>query len=110
MGSNYQIGVDTSSYTTMGMSMPQYANAILNQAYSDGFYYPNGSHSNMSLSSIAKRLLDADTKVLIKAGYMHSDLSLTEKGLKSLTSIVFEQNKAAVVAEAQADLDEAAKK
>jgi len=35
----------------------------------------------MSLSIIAKKLFDADTRVLVKAGILDTDLSITEDGV-----------------------------
>ncbi len=61
----------------------------------------------MSLSTIAKKLFDADTKTLIKAGFLDQHLlTLTEVGRAQIWAILFEQNKAALVAAAQADIDE----
>ncbi len=69
--------------------------------------YGSGNKQNMSLSTIAKKLFDADTKTLIKAGFLdqHS-LTLTDAGRAQIWAILFEQNKAALVAAAQADIDE----
>ena len=46
------------------------------------------------LNAMMRRLLDADTKKLIKAGLINGDLLLTDEGKESLTAIVFEKNKA----------------
>ncbi len=62
---------------------------------------------DMSLSTIAKRLLDADTKTLIKAGFLDTELRLTDKGKAELNAILFEANKTALVVAAQAVIDEA---
>ncbi len=64
----------------------------------------------MSLSNIAKRLLDADTKTLRKANFLDSELNLTHEGKSALWAILFDANKAALVAAAQEAIDEAAKK
>lgn len=61
---------------------------------------------NMStIGNMMKRLLDADTQTLVKAGYINGDLELTEAGKKALWAISFTANKAALVAEAQEALD-----
>ena len=65
---------------------------------------------NMNLGNIAKRLLDADTKTLIKAGFLDTNLDITDSGRRALWGILFETHKAAFVAEAQAKLDDEAKK
>lgn len=58
-----------------------------------------------TVSSLMKRLLDADTQVLVKAGFLDNSLELTSEGIAALRAIMFETNKAALVAEAQAKLD-----
>ncbi len=63
-----------------------------------------------TLSNIAKKLFDADTQVLVKAGYLESNMELSCKGKEALAAINLEANKAALVVLAQADLDEEAKK
>ena len=59
------------------------------------------------LSKIAKKLLDADTKVLVKAGYLDSELDLTEEGAAELMEVLFMANKPAMVAAAKAKIKEA---
>ena len=49
------------------------------------------------LNSMMKRLLDADTKKLIKAGLIDGDLRLTAEGQEALSAILFDQNKAELV-------------
>lgn len=44
-------------------------------------------------SAIAKRLLDQDTKKLLQAGMLNTDLTLTTKGEEHLMSIMLEKNK-----------------
>ena len=58
------------------------------------------------LNTMMKQLLDADTQTLVKAGYINGDLELTSEGRDALNGIVFQQNKAALVALAQEALDE----
>lgn len=60
-----------------------------------------------TVSNMMKRLLDADTQTLVKAGYINGDLELTCRGLLALQTIIFVQNKAALVESAQADITEA---
>lgn len=61
------------------------------------------------LTTMLKKLLDADTQTLVKAGYINGDLELTETGTQALISHLFFANKADLVVLAQADLDEAEK-
>lgn len=58
------------------------------------------------LSTIAKRLVDSDTKTLIKAGYIDSCLDLTSRGSDALKAILFEANKKELVAAAKAQIKE----
>lgn len=59
------------------------------------------------LSSMARSILDPDTQTLVKAGYLNEDLSLSDTGRYRLMAMSFAANKAALVVEAQKDLDEA---
>ncbi len=52
------------------------------------------------LNVFMKKLLDADTQSLVKAGYLNEDLTLTSDGEEALTFISFTANKAALVEEA----------
>lgn len=58
-----------------------------------------------TIGNMMKRLLDADTQTLVKAGYINGDLELTEAGKKALWAITFTLNKDALVKEAQEVLD-----
>jgi hypothetical protein len=58
------------------------------------------------LNTMMKKLLDADTQTLVKAGYINGDLELTSAGRDALNTIVFQANKAALVAMAQEALEE----
>lgn len=53
------------------------------------------------LNQMMKKLLDKDTKTLIKADYMNGDLLLTTKGKESLEAILFEANKIELVKQAE---------
>lgn len=56
------------------------------------------------IGKLAKKLLDPDLQTLIKAGYMSEDLTLTEDGRRALTSILFVDNKTALVEAAKEEL------
>lgn len=56
------------------------------------------NENNMSkISNMMKKLLDKDTQILVKAGYINGDLDLTPEGLKALNTIVFLENKTELV-------------
>lgn len=60
-----------------------------------------------TMNAFKKAMLDADTKTLIKAGYLDEEsLELTLKGNSTLTFILFEANKKELVEAAKADTKE----
>lgn len=64
----------------------------------------NGSNNNSMLQTVGamlKRLLDADSQKLYKAGFINGDLELTDEGTSALMSVLFDANKAALVKEAE---------
>lgn len=61
----------------------------------------------MTIGTMMKRLLDADTQKLVKAGFINGDLDLTEAGKKVLWTIIFSANKAEFVKEAEAAIEDA---
>lgn len=60
----------------------------------------------MRLNSMMKRLLDADTKKLIKGGLINGDLELTEEGRELLTAIMFDEKKDELVRVAEEKIAE----
>lgn len=62
------------------------------------------------LTTIFKKLVDADTAALVQAGYLNEDLELTSDGASELQTISFIANKAALVDAAKAKLAEEATK
>lgn len=62
--------------------------------------------SMTKMSSIMKRILDADTRKLVEAGLLTKDLELTSEGKEALVSLMFEQNKADLVKIAEDILSE----
>lgn len=61
------------------------------------------------VSIMMKKLLDADTQTLVKAGYVNGNLDLTEEGKKALMASLFMANKTELVKLAQEKIDEAKK-
>ena len=60
----------------------------------------------MRITNLAKKLLDADTRTLIKTGYLNRDLEITEDGQDALLSILFTEKKAELVKMAQEEIEE----
>ena len=58
------------------------------------------------LNAFQKLFMDVDAQTLRKAGYIHEDSSLTDEGHDALDAILVKNNKAELVAAAQAKLDE----
>jgi hypothetical protein len=59
------------------------------------------------ISSVARRLLDADTKTLIKGGYLSTDLKITPEGQEALLALNLSQNMKDLVKLAEERLAEA---
>lgn len=73
----------------------------------DDYYKKVNEKSIMQkVSTMMRKLLDADTQVLVKAGYINGDLELTDEGVSALNTVLFTANKAALVALAQEKIDE----
>lgn len=60
----------------------------------------------MKLKTLAKKILDADTRALIKAGIIGEDLELTNDGIKFVLSQYLLENKTSVAKEARKKLKE----
>jgi hypothetical protein len=58
------------------------------------------------ISQTAKKLLDADTRALIEAGYLNTDLTITAIGHEAMNSIMLEKNKAELVKMANEAIEE----
>jgi len=61
------------------------------------------------LSTMMKKLLSPELQTLAKAGYINSNLELTEKGIKALNTVMFLANQKELVTLAEADIAEAEK-
>lgn len=60
----------------------------------------------MKLNSMMKRLLNADVKKLIKAGFMNGDLLLTEEGKNAIYALLVETHKKELVEIAKEIIEE----
>lgn len=58
------------------------------------------------LSKLAKKLLDPDTKALVKAGILDKDLDVTEEGADFIFAFIVDKNKAELAKEARTLLRE----
>lgn len=58
------------------------------------------------LSQFARKVFDSDTKVLIRAGFLNDDLSLTEEGEDFVLSHYLASNKKVLATEAEKLLEE----
>jgi hypothetical protein len=90
-------------------------NGLRNWRYSEGHTGSGRDSLNVPINNLtnknrmakfAQRLMDKDTKTLMKAGYLTKDLSLTEEGQEALWSLVYETHKDAFVASAKEELEE----
>ena len=79
-------------------------NKLPSRWYTLAFNQPN--KETMRLTTIAKRLLDGDTKKLVKAGLLTRELELTESGRAELWAILFEANKDELVKAADKVLEQ----
>ena len=80
-------------------------NSFVNIIKNDSPKQNNGGLFKM-LNQMMKKLLDADTQALIKAGYVNGDLLLTAKGQEALNAILFDANKKALLAMATEEIAE----
>lgn len=58
------------------------------------------------LTTLAKKIFDADTRLFIKAGILGKDLEVTEEGINFLLAQYLSDNKAALAKEAKKLVDE----
>lgn len=72
----------------------------------EGCCLKDDNKKDMNLSTLMKRVLDKDTKTLIKAGFLTKELVLTHSGKEALESLLVEQNKEALVKLAETAIEE----
>jgi hypothetical protein len=53
----------------------------------------NIKNNTMKITNLVKKLLDNDTRTLVRAGFVNGDLALTEEGTAELLSILFLEKK-----------------
>ncbi|HCR35823.1 TPA: hypothetical protein DIU22_02155 [Candidatus Woesebacteria bacterium] len=92
-GSEYAIGAESSS-----------------QQLDNYKIISNSKHTIMNkLSILMKKLLDKDTQILVKAGFINGDLDLTTEGQDALDAVLFIEKKSELVKLAEEVLTEAEK-
>ena len=64
------------------------------------------TNNTMKITNLVKKLLDNDTRTLVKAGFINGDLALTDEGTSELLGALFLEKKDELVKIAQAKLDE----
>lgn len=79
-----------------------------NDYFTNTYCEDNNNEQNklMKITSMVKRLLDKDTKTLVKAGFINGNLELTEEGRNSLMAIMFDKFKPELVKEAEEKIAE----
>jgi len=60
----------------------------------------------MKITNLVKKILDKDTRTLIKAGFINGDIALTEEGVNELIGILFLEKKAELLKVAEEKLNE----
>jgi len=98
-------------YQDLYFGLPVKSGTMTSTAESYELLPPKSKQSNPTimyqLTNIAKRLLSKDIKTLVKAGFMDSELEMTEMGRRELTGILFDKYQKELVEAATAKLEEA---
>lgn len=98
------ISVDTSRGSSPYYYI-QYDDGSRGQGYE--IHYTSVNKSLMAkASTIMKKLIDADTRLLVKAGFLDSELNLTDDGVDALNAIEIEKFKPELVSLAKEKLAE----
>ena len=63
------------------------------------------NNNKMKITNLIKKILDADTRKLVEAGFINGDLALTDEGVSELLGIMFLEKKAELVKIAQEQID-----
>lgn len=74
--------------------------------YGDMFTKVKSKQIHMKITNLVKKILDSDTRTLVKAGFINGDLALTEEGSTELLGILFLEKKIELVKIANEKLDE----
>lgn len=62
--------------------------------------------TNMKITNLVKKILDKDTRTLVKAGFINGDLALTDEGVSELLGILFLEKKEELLKVANEKIDE----
>ncbi len=61
---------------------------------------------SMQITALAKRILDPDTRALIKAGWLNNDLSITSEGRDAFLAYFLSENKKKLAEQAKVAIEE----
>ena len=75
-------------------------------ACAEKVYKLNNYTNKMKITNIVKKILDVDTRTLVKAGFINGDLALTDEGVSELVGLIFLEKKNELVKVAQEKLYE----
>lgn len=75
----------------------------------DNYYIINNKTLMKKLSIMMKKLLDKETQLLVKAGFINGDLEITTEGQHALNSVLFTEKKAELVKLAEEVISESEK-
>lgn len=62
--------------------------------------------SKMKITNLVKKILDKDTRTLVKAGFINGDLALTDEGTAELLGILFMEKKSELLKVAEEKITE----
>lgn len=66
---------------------------ILSDVFDVKIINKNSNNKKMKITNLVKKILDADTRKLVKAGFINGDLALTDEGVSELLGILFLEKK-----------------
>lgn len=64
------------------------------------------NNKNMKLTSLFKKLVDKDTRIMVEAGFLSEDFQLTEIGANTILGLIFLERKEDIAKLAQEKLDD----
>lgn len=102
-GSSVIAGID---FGISGCTAPSLSYRDTLQSSVNGYLNKNKIKTMAYISPVAEALLDKDTAILLKAGFLERDLAnTTGEGYRALAAIMIKAHKAEFIAAAQAAID-----
>ena len=74
-----------------------------------GYDIINYKDTQMKITNLVKKILDKDTRTLVKAGFINGELALTDEGVSELLGLLFLEKKAELLKVAEEKIDEDSK-